>query len=108
MFKRIFKKMAGNAKLEKAVARGFESVEQAESIASNSYKKHRSFSDTLNKLIDNQKNLEENAENNSGLGGKMDYTSMRGLFGDYDQRLGSNGDDALGVMDIWRKRTRRM
>ena len=38
MFKRIFKKMAGKAKLEKAVARGFESVEQAESIASNSYK----------------------------------------------------------------------
>lgn len=103
-----FKKIAGKAKLEKAVARGFESIEQAESFASKSYAKNAARSEALNNLIDNQKKLEENAENNSGLGGKMDYTSMRGLLGDYDQRLGSNGDDALGVMDIWRKRTRGM
>lgn len=100
---------------------GFESIEAAESYKSKlentgkillrAYK--RMEAEQLDKIITNQKNLEENADKNSGVGGKTDYSSMRGLLGDYspgqlEQRLGSNGDDALGVMDIWRRRTRGM
>lgn len=78
-----------------------------------SFIKKRILAERREKIITNQKNLEEKAYNNSGVGGKTDYSSMRGLLGDYspgqlEQRLGSNGDDVLGVMDIWRRRTRGM
>lgn len=64
----------------------------------------------LGKIIENQNKLDENRSQSSSAG-VNDVTSMRGLLGDYsvgefEDTFGTNGEETLGVMDIWRRKIR--
>lgn len=54
----------------------------------------------LKKIVEAQEKIEENRSVHSGGKGLTDYTSMRGLLGDYAEQE----TPTLGAFDVWRKR----